>query len=454
MSALTYYIYANVYILIFWFFFHYVLRKETFFQGQRMYILSSVIISSLLPLSALYSNFNDVVYTLNPINLVVTNDFNIVHSVITPVSVSKFSWSELIKYITVLGGLLALLVHVYNHIRIYSLINKSSITTYEKFNVIISSENITPFLYLRNIVLPKTLSNQEKEIAIQHEIQHYKLAHGIDNILFQLFQTIFWINPVIYLLKRDLKQIHEFQVDQKMLISNIDVSIYQLTLIKFSVGCQKFAVANGLANSRIKNRIKMMNRNITVSWKWKFLLFIPAFIVVLSLVSFSQSTMKNGSLTMVQSDSSDSIVIENIFVPESFFNDIKVNDAVIVTMNKNSQLLIDNQEISLAEVRQTVYNYFVNKTLNKLDLTAPNLLKTGYQETKIYVKQDSRTKEDDYKMLVESLSSCILQLQDLYSNKAFGKAYSSLSVDEKSQIRNLIQPRLYTMELHPIEKFK
>ena len=450
MSALTYYIYANIYILIFWGFFHYVLRKETFFQGQRLFILSSVIISVILPLSAFYSNPESVVYTYNPINFVVTSDYNIVNSVITPVSASKFSWSVLFKYMTFFGGVIAFLFLVFNYIRIYSFINNSSFTTYGKFRIFTSSENITPFIYRRNIVVPNILSNQEREIAIKHEFQHYKMAHGIDNILFQVFQIIFWFNPVIYLLKKDLKEIHEFQVDQKILNSDIDVSIYKLTLVKFSVGYQEFAIANGLSNSKIKNRIEMMNKNKTVSWKWKFLLSIPAFIVVFSLVSFGQSNIKSVSSHAEQIGLTDSIKIDFVLVPKSAFDKIDINNAVMVFINKNSQLLIDNEKGSLNEVQQTVYDNFIQKTSKKLDLTANGFLKAGNQETKIYVRKDVKTKETDYDKLVENLSACISKIQDFYSNKVFSKSFSALTGDEQAQISNLIQPRIYSMETQNI----
>lgn len=200
MSVLTYYIHVNVYILIFGLFFHYVLRKETFFQGQRIYILSSILLSVLLPLSAMCLKPSSVIYTYNPIQLAVVSDLDMVQSMVAPVSMSNFSWIELFKYVAIGGGLFTLLFYVFYHVRINAFINNMNYASYGKLRVFTTSENITPFLYHRNIVLPSSLSHQEREITIKHEHQHYKLGHGIDTILFQVIQLVFWFNPIIHLL--------------------------------------------------------------------------------------------------------------------------------------------------------------------------------------------------------------------------------------------------------------
>lgn len=234
--------------------------------------------------------------------------------------------------------------------------------------------------------------------------------------------------------------------------SDIDVSTYQLLLVKFSVGCQKFTVANGLSNSKIKNRITMMNVEKTVCWKWKYVLSIPALLVVFALVSFSRSTSETSYSPIATVGLSDSTTIDYVLVPASAFNTIGRNDGVKVYMNKNSQLLIDNEPSALSEMQQTVYNNFIKKTSSKLDLNEAGLLKEGSQKTRIYIRKDVSTNDADYNELVENLCVCISKLQDYYSDKVFSKSFNVLTADEQSQISHLIEPRLYGMEPKGMER--
>lgn len=375
MSALTYYIHANIYILIFGLFFHLVLRKETFFRGQRIYILCSIMLSVLLPLSAMYLKPSSVIYTYNPINLAAVNDFNIVQSIVAPVSASNFSWIEVFKSITIGGSVFTLLFHVYNHTRIYAFINNKNYTSYGKLRVFTSSKNITPFLYHRNIVVPSTLSHQERDITIKHEYQHYKLGHGIDTILFQVIQLVFWFNPVVHLLKSELKEIHEFQVDQKLLESDMDASIYQLLLIKFSVGCQKFAVANGLSNNKIKNRITMMNVEKTVCWKWKYVLSIPALLVIFTVVSFSQSN-NNCSPIKTAIDSKG----------------MRHTSKITIELIENKKVRLNDEVISIEDISDRIIALKANNVIGKdyeyiVQIKAPGNTK---METITSIKQELR----------------------------------------------------------------
>jgi beta-lactamase regulating signal transducer with metallopeptidase domain len=50
-------------------------------------------------------------------------------------------------------------------------------------------------------------------------------------VLAELVKVVYWFNPLVYLLNRDLKEIHEFQADQYALNSGIDATKYQMLII-------------------------------------------------------------------------------------------------------------------------------------------------------------------------------------------------------------------------------
>lgn len=189
----------------------------------------------------------------------------------------------------------------------------------------------------------------------------------------------------------------------------------------------------------------MMNKRNVVNRKWKYLLLTSAQIVVFSLVSFSQSKTMQRVSPVELIGATDSIKIEYILVPESAFDKIAINDGVMIYINKNSQLLIDNEPRSFNDLQQTVCDNYIKKTSSKLDLTSDGVLKAGALETRIYLRKDVKTNETDYEKLVENLSLCISSIQDFYSEKFFSKTFSALTDNEQTQISNVIKPKLYSM---------
>lgn len=443
MRFLEYYIHINIYILFFWMFFRAFLRKESFFQGMRFYLIATVFVALLLPFLHNISDATYYVYEQIPFKLSLTDYITVsnTNAVINSVKSTIIDLELIVKYLIATGSFIMLLITLVKHIKIGSLIKKSSRVEYGDLQIAVSSKSVIPFLYNKSIVIPESLSKKEQAIIIEHEYQHYKLKHFVDNILFQLFKIIFWANPIIYLLQRDLKQIHEYQVDNKLIKSGIDAYIYKLTLIKFSVGFQKFAIANGFSNYKIKNRIIMMNNINVIKWKWKFLLLIPALSVVFLMLSFTnidnELNTNNRQENNSQIDSKDAVKIELMYLSYDELKKIKDEDLIKVMINGKSFMLCNGQPSSLNDITTKVSNA-LQKRLAKDSKDLTNTIM-------IIVQKSIHTDLDDYNTLLDKLSAGISKYQDLYSYKFFDKSYHQLSSTDKGKIDLLIQPRFYVL---------
>ena len=122
-----------------------------------------------------------------------------------------------------------------------------------------------------------------------------------DLTLLTVAQIVFWFNPVIYLIKRDLREIHEYQADDYALKRGVDARKYQMLIIRKSVGLQHFALATNFNNTycQTKKRIAMMNtmrKNGRIYWK--SLVYLP--VAALALMSFGMAGNSDaaGSLTV------------------------------------------------------------------------------------------------------------------------------------------------------------
>ncbi len=109
--------------------------------------------------------------------------------------------------------------------------------------------------FFNNILLEKTLNQFEKHKIIEHELVHIEKYHSYDNIIFTFFSVVFWFNPFVYLMQRELRITHEFEVDNELFNNEFEIiSPYTKNLIYSSI-------ANNYTFNNIKRRVEMRNNN-------------------------------------------------------------------------------------------------------------------------------------------------------------------------------------------------
>lgn len=95
---------------------------------------------------------------------------------------------------------------------------------------------------------------------LEHELAHALLGHSLDMLLCELTARLLWFLPFAWMIRKDLRDVHEFQADRKVLRSGIEEEGYQHLLIRHAVNQQAPSVANSFAHSTIKKRLVMMCR--------------------------------------------------------------------------------------------------------------------------------------------------------------------------------------------------
>ncbi|WP_017259653.1 energy transducer TonB [Pedobacter arcticus] len=277
MNWTSYLIQANLYLVLFYTFYRLVLRKETFFNLNRYYLLFVAFASGLIPLIKI-TWFSQ---TAQPVQQQFVNVTAIVmDGYASPV---KDSWT--------LGDILTLVyfgVVLLMSIRlIYKLI---------KLNLILKDKNQPEaFSFFQKI---RINSNLPQQTAIEkHELTHARQLHSADVLFFEILSIINWFNPIIYCFKNSIKHIHEFIADEAVLKTETDKTPYVLLLLSKTFGVSPHTLTNNFFNkSLLKRRIEMMNK--TKSRKTaiiKYGLSAPLFLLalVLSSAKISKSKMIN-----------------------------------------------------------------------------------------------------------------------------------------------------------------
>ena len=179
----------------------------------------------------------------------------------------------------------------------------------------------SPFSWFRHVVVSRTDMGENRDMILEHELAHVRFGHSWDVLFVDLTLIVWWFNPAMWLLRRELQSLHEYQADDAVLNRGIDAKTYQLLLIKRAVGSRLHSVANCLNHSNLKNRITMMCRKQSSKWQSaKLLLVLP--MVAISLSAFATTvyveTKSDDKVNQLSSDNQDSDPTKAKFYADQF----------------------------------------------------------------------------------------------------------------------------------------
>lgn len=216
---------------------------------------------------------------------------------VSPVSVSWWRQALCTLYLT--GAAVVFLFYVLSFWRMFRLIHRCPRRRYGNYWLVLCPERIASFSWGNFIVLSQEDYDNHADEILLHERMHVHYRHTLDLLWMELLLVLHWFNPAVWLLMRDLRELHEFEADNGVLNYGIDATQYQLLLVKKSVGTRLYSMANGFNHSKLKNRINMMLKRRTNSWaRLKLLLFVP--VAAGTLMAFAQPEVKETVAQMVK----------------------------------------------------------------------------------------------------------------------------------------------------------
>lgn len=165
----------------------------------------------------------------------------------------------------------------------------------------------TPFSWFSTIIIREDDIKGNANITdaiIAHELAHVQLRHSWDNLLADFAANILWWLPFTWMLRRDLRDVHEYQADQAVMQAGFDAHTYQLLLIDRATEPTPYEIANNFEQNPIKRRLTMMFMNKSGRYAWmKALYLIP--LGAIALVAFAKPNVMETIETKV-SDEMDS----------------------------------------------------------------------------------------------------------------------------------------------------
>jgi len=284
---ITYLIQVTVCMAVFYGFYVLALRKETFFQANRLYLLISLILSLTFPFIRIYIDINQTKsIAMAPVYVGAYMQAVEIGNNTTQKGFS-FSWQEIFMMIYGIGVTLLAIRFFFSARALWLLKSKSTMTIVENQICALSPQVKSPFSFLNIVYLPgnHSFSPQEMGEVICHERAHVEGRHSWDVILLELASIFLWPNPMVYFYKKAIKEIHEFIADAAV-VKKTPWTIYSEFLIQQKEQCFPGPLTSQLNSSVLRKRLVMMAAIKSASKPgWKFLGIVPLVVLMFALVS-------------------------------------------------------------------------------------------------------------------------------------------------------------------------
>ena len=247
-------------LLVFYLFYRFLLKKETFHRFNRAVLVGTAVLSFLLPLCI----------------ITIHRPMETVRAASGPAVVSEFPETDLAPMVqasapwwpgalTVLfwaGVAFVLARALVSVLSIGRIIRQGRLVREEDgCKIIVTERDIDPFSWMKYIVLSRKDWELPHETILSHEKAHIAYGHSLDVLLADILSALQWFNPAIWMLRADLKELHEYEADDAVLRSGANIKEYQYLLIRKAVSKSGYSVANSFNHSILKNRITMMSKS-------------------------------------------------------------------------------------------------------------------------------------------------------------------------------------------------
>jgi len=221
-------------IAVFYLAYHFLVRKETFFNSNRWFLLSGLLTSALLPLFIIKKIILVERPKISAEDLVAYAQQPNVKIQDVPV-VEAFDWMQFLWVSYIIIACLLVIRIVFNFTSLYRMLYQQQVIQKEQFKLVNLNENIAPFSFFNYIVYNSDLyTNEELQSILLHEKIHSQQRHSMDILIAKLFCIVFWFNPFMWLYKKAITQNLEYIADQKAIEQLEDKKIIPTSLTKSS----------------------------------------------------------------------------------------------------------------------------------------------------------------------------------------------------------------------------
>lgn len=299
---ITYFIKSGLCLALLLAFYHWFLEREKMHTFNRFYLLASVLFSFLVPFFIIYIKVPQVAEITTPMfssEIFIPNEVTV---------------NEPINYTPFFIGFYILISLVFavrfgkNLMTLIKKINTNQQIKFKNAKLVLVDDTISPHSFWNYIFINKEEYFNEKleHELYTHELTHVTQKHTFDILLIEILQIVFWINPILYFLKKAIQLNHEFLADNSVINTYKNIKNYQYLLLNKSYK-NEYYLASNLTYLLTKKRLQMMtkqsSKTIILLKKLVILPLIAGFIFLFAeRVEAIENNIENTNFDLIFSD--------------------------------------------------------------------------------------------------------------------------------------------------------
>ena len=274
-----------------------LLRKETFFQYNRFVLLTITVLSFILP----WISIPEITSQLAP-SETISIQLEEINVMISGKALSEnISWKTILAIIYLSGAVTCLLYKIIDLVRLIRFIPRGCLWVHTENGIHIHchAHDVVPFSWMNHIVISEKDYEENGHNILLHEQAHIACGHSWDVLWLSFVEVLQWFNPFVWMLSKEIQDIHEYEADLTVLRKGINARDYQLLIIQKVVGSGSYTFANNFNHSSLKKRITMMIKEKSNPWsRLKYLYILP--IVAICMIACTQNVKSTISYEEVE----------------------------------------------------------------------------------------------------------------------------------------------------------
>ena len=374
LSFLAYEGKTAVALLVFYLFFHFLLKKETFHRFNRRVLVGTAVLSFLLPLCVITIQKPmemapaGYVVPAGVVEGMTSAGAPLADAAGTP---SGLWWVTALAVLYFAGVACLLVRSLVSVLSVRRIIRRGECVREEDgCKIIVTEQEIDPFSWMRYVVLSRKDWEGTPGPIVTHEMAHIGNGHSAELLLVDLMSAFQWFNPAVWMLRADLREVHEYEADDAVLRSGANLKEYQYLLIRKAVGKSGYSVANSFNHSILKNRITMMSKSKSpLSRGWRVLWLLPLVCLAVGLqaqtvyVPSDKDSKKNEIVLHLKTDGSIDTGEKTVAVSEiaAYIGSLPVEfpgTTVVINAAPETRMMhVDDLKMELRKIRALKVRY-------------------------------------------------------------------------------------------------
>ena len=278
-------------VAVLWLVYRLLFRNSNRLYFNRYFLLTSMLLALAMPLLGLLSGIEVpqmVTLKQNMFNGMMLNEVIVTPdgqpmlpevTVTTNATPSRFSLWQVIGGIYLIGVGVMTLLFLFKLGKLVVLIIRSPKRKMSNCTAVFTGKEQGSFSFFRYAFFPNEKVDPD---IMRHEMSHIAHHHSWDILFAEVMMILQWFNPFIYLYKKELQSLHEYQADRDVVATGVDKKNYMMLILQQCTAVDFSGMSNNFSLILTKKRIKMITRNEKAKglW-WRLLATLPVLAILM-----------------------------------------------------------------------------------------------------------------------------------------------------------------------------